>query len=190
MKKVGGLSSDEEVELKNLRNKRGTLTAQVHKKDVEAYFENLTGVSNATLSQQINQRETLLARMKMQESKYGKITYGNLRGTYTRDELQYQLNKLRSEQNRRNKPVESSSDWVASAKKKYQDALKTYNDFIKDGSNKLTQEDFEKKAKELKDAVDTAKRNMIKLSPVQTAMPRKPGRLARRPSGKRRKGSR
>ena len=167
MKKVGGLSSDEEVELKNLRNKRGTLTAQVHKKDVEAYFENLTGVSNATLSEQINQRETLLARMKMQENKYGKITYGNdvLRGTYTRDELQYQLNKLRSEQNRRNKPVDSSSDWVASAKKKYQNALKTYNDFIKDSSNKLTQEDFEKKAKELKEAADTAKKEYDKVKP-------------------------
>ena len=164
---VGGLSSEEEMELKNLRNKRETLAVQIHKKDVEAYFENLTGVSNATLSEQINQRETLLARMKMQENKYGKITYGTdvLRGTYTRDELQYQLNKLRSEQNRRNKPVDSSSDWLASAKKKYQDALKTYNDFIKDSSNKLTQEDFEKKAKELKEAVDTAKKEYDKVKP-------------------------
>lgn len=159
---------------------------------MEAYFENLTGVSNATLSEQINQRETLLARMKMQENKYGKITYGTdvLRGTYTRDELQYQLNKLRSEQNRRNKPVDSSSDWLASAKKKYQDALKTYNDFIKDSSNKLTQEDFEKKAKELKEAVDTAKKEYDKVKPGTDSDAEKNRKAAEKAKREAEKGSR
>lgn len=165
--KVGGLNSKEEAELKNLLGKKKTLSTQIRKNEVNAYFENLTGVSNETLAQQIRQRETLLANMTMQEKKYGKITQGNaaLTGTYSRDELQYQLNKLRSEQNRRNKPVDSSSDWVASARKKYQNALKAYNDFIKDTSNNLTQEEFEKKAKELKDAVDTAKKEYDKVKP-------------------------
>ena len=165
--KVGGLNSKEEAELKNLLGKKNTLSTQIRKNEVNAYFENLTGVSNETLAQQIRQRETLLANMTMQEKKYGKITQGNaaLTGTYSRDELQYQLNKLRSEQNRRNKPVDSSSDWVASAKRKYQDALSAYNDFIKDTSNSLTQEEFEKKAKELKDAVDTAKKEYDKVKP-------------------------
>lgn len=167
MRKTGGLSSDEEIELKNLLGKKGILSTQIRKNGVNAYFENLTGVSNETLARQIRQRETLLANMTMQEKKYGKITQGNaaLTGTYSRDELQYQLNKLRSEQNRRNKPVDSSSDWVASAKRKYQTALKAYNDFIKDTSNNLTQEEFEKKAKELKDAVDTAKKEYDKVKP-------------------------
>lgn len=165
--KVGGLNSREEAELKNLLGKKKTLSTQIRKNEVNAYFENLTGVSNETLAQQIRQRETLLANMTMQEKKYGKITQGNaaLTGTYSRDELQYQLNKLRSEQNRRNKPVDSSSDWAASARKKYQNALKAYNDFIKDTSNNLTQEEFEKKAKELKDAVDTAKKEYDKVKP-------------------------
>lgn len=165
--KVGGLNSREEAELKNLLGKKKTLSTQIRKNEVNAYFENLTGVSNETLAQQIRQRETLLANMTMQEKKYGKITQGNaaLTGTYSRDELQYQLNKLRSEQNRRNKPVDSSSDWAASARKKYQNALKAYNDFIKDTSNNLTREEFEKKAKELKDAVDTAKKEYDKVKP-------------------------
>ena len=165
--KVGGLNSREEAELKNLLGKRKNLSGQIRKNEVNAYFENLTGVSNETLAQQIRQRETLLAKMAMEEKKYGRITQGNaaLTGTYSRDELQYQLNKLRSEQNRRNKPVDSSSDWVASARQKYQDALSAYNDFIKDTSNNLTQEEFEKKAKELKDAVDTAKKEYDKVKP-------------------------
>lgn len=165
--KVGGLNSKEEAELKNLLGKRKNLSGQIRKNEVNAYFENLTGISNETLAQQIRQRETLLAKMAMEEKKYGQITQGNkaLTGTYSRDELQYQLNKLRSEQNRRNKPVDSSSDWVASARQKYQDALSAYNDFIKDTSNNLTQEEFEKKAKELKDAVDTAKKEYDKVKP-------------------------
>lgn len=168
MRKTGGLSRAEEAELKNLLGKRKNLSGQIRKNEVNAYFENLTGVSNETLAQQIRQRETLLAKMAMEEKKYGQITQGNkaLTGTYSRDELQYQLNKLRSEQNRRNKPVDSSSDWVASAKRKYQNALKAYNEFIRDTSNNLTQEEFEKKAKELKDAVDTAKKEYDKVKPV------------------------
>lgn len=165
--KVGGLSSKEEMELKNLYGKRDSLSKQVRKDSVNAYFENLTGISNDTLSQQIKQRENLLALMKVQEKKYGKITQGNssLTGTFSQDELQYQLNKLRSEQNRRNKPTDSSADWGEAAKKKYQDALKAYNDFIKDTSNNLTKEEFEKKAKELKEAVDTAKKEYDKTKP-------------------------
>lgn len=164
-RRVDGLSATEEIELKNLKTKKGNLTGQVRKNEVDAYFENLTGVSNETLARQIRVRETLLAKMKMTEKNYGRISNGSLAGTYSRDELQHQLNKLRSEENRRSKPVDSSSDWAAAAKKKYQDALKAYNDFIKNTGNKLTQEDFEKKAKELKDAADTAKKEYDKVKP-------------------------
>ena len=126
MRKVGGLSSSEESELKNLQNKRKALSAQARKESVNAYFENLTGVSNETLTQQIKQRENLLALMSVQEKKYGKITYGDgrLTGTYSRDELQYQLNKLRSEQNKRNLKKDSSADWAETARKEYEEALK------------------------------------------------------------------
>lgn len=166
MRKAGGLSPAEEAELKNLRSKKSTLSAQVRKDAVNAYFENLTGVSNETLEAQIRYRETLLARMTLSGRKYGEVRgNANTNGTYTRDELQYQLNKLRSEQNRRNLPTDSSSDWAASARKKYQTALKAYNDFIRDTSNGLTREEFEKKAKELKDAVDAAKKEYDKVKP-------------------------
>ena len=194
MRKTGGLSRDEETELKNLLGKRESLNGQIRKNEVNAYFENLTGISNETLAQQIRQRETLLANMTMQEKKYGKITQGNaaLTGTYSRDELQYQLNKLRSEQNRRNLPKDSSSDWAASAGKRYRDALKEYNDFIKDTSNNLTQEEFEKKTKELKDAVDTAKKEYDKVKPgtdSDAEKARKAGEKREREEEKRRQTS-
>lgn len=169
MRKVGGLSSSEESELKNLQNKRKTLSAQARKESVNAYFENLTGVSNDTLAQQIKQRENLLALMSVQEKKYGKITYGDgrLTGTYSRDELQYQLNKLRSEQNKRNLKKDSSADWAETARKEYEEALKAYNDFLSETSNSLTQEEYEKKAKELKDALDLAKKEYDRTKPEE-----------------------
>lgn len=159
-RRVGGLSREEEAELKSLQQRQQNLNKQVRKDAVNAYFENLTGVSNNDLRKQIKERENLMARMKMSGKKYGYTTNDgkNIRGTYTMDELQYQLNKLRSEKNRRNEPRRSSSEWGAAAKKAYQAALKEYNDFIREGSNNLTKEEYDKKAKELKEKVDLAKK--------------------------------
>lgn len=162
-----GRTVSEDAELKILRSKRESLKTQIRKNDVNFYFENLTGISNDTLATEIKRRQDLLARMKLEEKNYGTISRSTaqLNGTYSREELQYQLNKLQSEQNRRNETKDSSADWAASAKKTYQDALKAYNDFIKDTSNSLSQEDFEKKAKVLKDAVDVAKKEYDKVKP-------------------------
>lgn len=167
MRKVGGLTGNEATKLQNLYNKRKALSEQVRKERANAYFENLTGISNETLEQQIRQRENLLARMTTEQRKYGAITYGNetLRGTFSRDELQYQLNKLTAEKNRRNLRRDSSADWGAQARKEYEQALKAYNDFLADTSNSLTREDYEKKAKELKDALSLAKKEYDRYKP-------------------------
>lgn len=158
--RVGGLSRKEEAELKSLQQRQQNLNKQVRKDAVNAYFEDLTGVSNNDLKKQIKERENLMARMKMSGRKYGYTTNDNknIRGTYTMDELQYQLNKLRSERNRRNEPRRSSSDWGAADKKAYQAALKEYNDFVRNGSNNLTKEEYDKKAKELKEKTELAKK--------------------------------
>lgn len=158
--RVGGLSREDEAELKSLQQRQQNLNKQVRKDAVNAYFEDLTGVSNNDLKKQIKERENLMARMKMSGRKYGYTTNDgkNIRGTYTMDELQYQLNKLRSERNRRNEPRRSSSDWGAADKKAYQAALKEYNDFVREDSNNLTKEEYDRKAKELKEKVDLAKK--------------------------------
>ena len=158
--RVGGLSREEEAELKSLQQRQQNLNKQVRKNAVHAYFEDLTGVSNNDLRKQIKERESLMARMKMSGRKYGYTTNDNknIRGTYTMDELQYQLNKLKSEKNRRDEPRKTSSDWGAADKKAYQAALKEYNDFIRNGSNDLTKEEYAKTARELKEKVELAKK--------------------------------
>lgn len=108
MRKTGGLTQDEEAELKSLQQRRTALTEEQRKDAVNAYFENLTGVSNETLARQVRQRERLLAAMTVHEKQYGRITTGDQRGTYSADELKYQLLRLRSEQNRRKNPQEDA----------------------------------------------------------------------------------
>lgn len=159
-----GLDSAGKAELKNLRNKRATLEAQIGKEKVNAYFEDLTGISNETLAAEIKRRQDLLAKMQLEGKNYGRISRSDpqLNGTYSREELQYQLNKLKSEQNERNAPRKSSSKWGAQAKKDYEDALKEYNDFVNNKSNELTQGEYEKRAKELKDDLELKKKEYEK----------------------------
>ena len=159
-RRVGGLSRDEEAELKSLQQRQQNLNKQVRKDAVHAYFEDLTRVSKNDLKKMIKERENLIAQMNMSGHKYGYTTNDNkkIRGTYTMDELQYQLNKLTSEQNRRDEKSKSSSDWGAADKKAYQAALKKYNDFIRNGSNNLTKEEYYKTAKELKENMELAKK--------------------------------
>lgn len=159
-RRVGGLSREEEAELKSLQQRQQNLNKQVRKDAVKAYFGKLTGVSKNDLKKMIKERENLIAQMNMSGHKYGYTINDNkkIRGTYTMDELQYQLNKLTSEQNRRDEKSKSSSDWGAADKKAYQAALKKYNDFIRNGSNNLTKEEYYKTAKELKEKVELAKK--------------------------------
>ena len=159
-RRVGGLSRDEEAELKSLRQRQQNLNKQVRKDAVKAYFGKLTGVSTNDLKKMIKERENLIAQMNMSGHKYGYTTNDNkkIRGTYTMDELQYQLNKLTSELNLRNEKSKSSSEWGAAYKKAYQAALKEYNDFIRNGSNNLTKEEYAKTAKELKEKMELAKK--------------------------------
>ncbi len=165
---VSTRSKDEEAELQNLYRKRTTLQGKQKKENVNAMFENLTGLSNETLEAEIKRRENLLARMKVQNKDYGTIIggYSPIRGTYSREDLQYQLNKLNSERNNRNVQTDSSADWAKSVTETYQKAVKAYNDFISDTSNSLSREDYETKAKELKEAADAAKKEYDKVQPM------------------------
>lgn len=169
MQDIAGIeeyTADDAALYKTLLKKRESLKKTIGKNDLNAYFENLTDLDDETLAELIKERQTLLANMTVKKTDKGSITSGNeiLRGEFSRDEINYQLNKLESEQNRRNLPTGTSSDWVAAAKKKYEDALKEYNAFLQNDTDKLNQEDFEKKAKDLKDKMELAKKEYQKIS--------------------------
>lgn len=155
------------LELETLRRRREALTEPLRKERAAAYFEDLTGVSNATLEKEIRLRKNLLAKMSVQGKEYGAIPGGDTTaGTFSRDELQYQLNKLQSAYNERTEKRGTSAGWGSTAKKKYEQALAEYNAFISDKSNRLTQAEYETRAKELKENLDVAKRNYDTYKPV------------------------
>lgn len=186
---IGGLTSDEKAELENLRNKRESLQTQVRKDEINAYFADLAGIDNDTLAQQITQRRNLLAQMDLKEASTGRITQGDARltGAFSREELQFQLNKLTSEQNRRNLTKDSSADWVTAAKKNYEKALTEYNAYISDRTNSVSREDFEKESKRLKDAVEAAKKEYDKVKPSKDKESQQQAKTARKLSQEREK---
>lgn len=155
-----GLTKDEEAELKMLRNRRNALTNQMTKDKVNDYMKNLTGVSNAELQNLINGRRNLLAKMESDGKRYGTLA-GNSRanGTFSKDELQGQLQLLQAEQTRRSAAKKTSGEWEQGYKKQYNEAVKKLNDF-RNGSEKMDEGTRSSRLKELEEAVETAKKRL------------------------------
>ena len=158
---------DAKAQLSVLTARWQKLSSERERANVDAWLASATGFSNGTLEAEIKARENLIAKMDMRGLKKGRLSGSGASGVYSRDELKTQLTLLQAEQNRRNKPIDSPSDWASVVRKKYQDALKAYNDFISDTSTNLSQEEFEKKRDELKKAVDDAKKEYDKVKPVK-----------------------
>lgn len=160
-------STKDQTEYNTLMKKRDSLKAQVRKNDTDAYFANLTGISNDELNRQIQVRKDLLAKMDMSGSNRGTIK-GDLpqAETYSRDELQAQLQQLERQKAYRDADSKSGAQWVAEKKKTYEDARKAYNDYINGITSKdVKEEDFKKKAEELKGQMEAAKKAYDKVKP-------------------------
>lgn len=184
MKKVkkGGLSADEERQLTVLKNKRTQLQGKVKNAEADAYFADLTGISNDELKRQIDVRKNLLAKMELGGNKKGTIL-GDIphAGTYTKEELQAQLQQLQRQQNYRDAESKSGAQWVADKKKAYQDALKAYNDYVNGVTSKgVKEEDFKKKSAELKSEMEAAKKAYDKVKPASDKETDKSARDAKR----------
>lgn len=116
----GGRTRAEEARLTMLRNRRGELSRQLSRQSGDDYLKDLTGVSNAELQKQINERKSLLSKMSVTGHGRGLVRHGGAQGTYSRDELQGQLQTLQAELNRRKRIVsDGSKDFVAEARKAY-----------------------------------------------------------------------
>ena len=173
-KTVGGLTADEERELKVLRNKRTQLSGKKRKEDVDAYMIDLTGVSTEELEKELKVFKDLRAKIKVEESKgkqnvQGKVTtLGNtLNGTYSDEELQAMVQAITRQLNYRKAESKSGKEWLAEKKKAYTDALKAYNDYVNGVTSKgVKREDYEKEVARLKSVMETAKKAYDKVKPA------------------------
>lgn len=154
---IGGRTKEEEYELIALKNVRARLTKEIKKKEADEYIADLTGISNDDLQKQINVRKNLLAKMKLDQKKYGEVKSGGITGVYTADELQAQLQAFERELNKRNEPKTTPAQRKAALKKELDDAKKALADFDK-SSSQYTAADAETARKKLQDAVDEAEK--------------------------------
>lgn len=158
---VSFLTPEEKAKLQDLRNRRAQLQQKQGKETANNFFSDLTGLTDGQIQALINQRTNLIARMKTQKKDYGTLAGAaqGPNGTFSRDELEGQLQLLRAQQNERKKPKKTGSEWGSDAKKKYEDALKAYNDFVTGSNEKLTEQQFEEQRKNLKSTLDQAKKD-------------------------------
>ena len=150
-------SPDEKAELKALYIKRSELKKTISKNAADSYFKDLTGVSNQDLQKEIRNRKNLLARMQLDNKKYGTITKGGAKGTFSKSELEGQINMFNAELNRRSEKRTTVYDLKASYLKDLTEAKKALADFDK-SSKTYTASDAEKKRAELQKAVEEAER--------------------------------
>ena len=147
--------------LKALRVRRSELDKTISKNNTDEYLANLTGISNDDLQKQINERRNLLAKMQTTEKKYGRVTSGGAKGTYSANELQGQLQILEAEQNKRNEAKYTPAQQKAMAKKALDEAKKALADFDK-STTKYTTAEAEEARKKLTDAVSEAEKEYKK----------------------------
>lgn len=173
-------------QLWDLRDARGNsalaMKSTLEKREAElikqveqnAFADLVSRQDDESLEQAVKLRRTLLAKLKMLDADAAEIRVQDedvLTGTFSADELQYQLNKILDEQARRAEVKSSPAEQVEELRKNYEEALKAYNDFISDTSKDMSREEFEAEAKRLKDAADSAKKEYDRYKPVDNNFP-------------------
>ena len=151
------MTRGEEAELRMLYGKRNELGQRQKKEQAENYLKNLTGISNEELQAQINERQNLLSRMRMNGKEYGRVAKGGAAGIYKANELEGQIGILEAELNRRNEKKMTPAQQRAAFLKELQEAQKKLRDFDK-SSTQYTVEEAEKERKRLQEAVETAEK--------------------------------
>ena len=139
-----------------LKEKRKLYTKKIANSNTEEYLTNLTGISNSRLKSEIETRKRLLANMGSGGKKYGKVSIGGAQGTYTKDELESQLNTLTLEKNARDTPKKTANQWVEDNRKAMEAAKSKLDNFVK-SKNTYSKEEYDKLYKQYDEDYKTAK---------------------------------
>lgn len=154
---VGGRTNEEDAELIALKRRREQLNKEIKKEEANEYLKNLTGISNDELQRQINVRKNLLARMRLEQKKYGEVKSGGATGVFTEDELQGQLQIMQSELNKRNEAKVTPAQQKKALKEQWEKAKKALDEFDK-SSTQYTAAEAEEARKKLEEAVQDAEK--------------------------------
>ena len=134
-----------------------TSGGRTKEEDANNYLKDLTGISNEELQRQIETRNNLLAKMKLEQKKYGEVKTGGATGVFTENELQAQLQAFEREQNRRKEKKITPSQQKKALRESWEKAKKALAEFDK-SSNKYTAAEAETARKKLEEAVQDAEK--------------------------------
>ena len=116
-------ASDKNAEIDQLKIQRAQLVKQMEDEKSDKYFSNLGAQSISALRKEISVRKNLIAQAKLQNKKYGKITSGGSKGTFSLDDLQGQIGILERNINERTQKTQITKTSLADKKRQLQSEL-------------------------------------------------------------------
>lgn len=120
---ITGKAAAKNAQIDQLTAQRAQLTKQMQDTQSDKYFADLGKLNAATIKREIAVRKNLIAKAKLQNKKYGTITTGGSKGTFSLDDLQGQIGILERNLNERTQKKQITKTSLAERKKQLQDQL-------------------------------------------------------------------
>lgn len=157
-----------EAELAALQKRARELGVEMANAQVDAYLDGIRGSSDNAVAVILQQLKSAEAKMKAEGTnsvRFG-ATSRQFRGAVlTASELRGAIQQIEAEQARRAKPRKSGAAWRKELQTNYDEALKAYNDFVTSARNSMGLDEFNERAKELKEALSAAKKELDSVAP-------------------------
>lgn len=120
---ITGKAADKNATIDELKAQRAQLVKQMQDAQSNKYFADLDKQNISTIKKEIAARKNLIAKAKLQNKKYGTITKGGSKGTFSLDDLQGQIGILERNLNERTQKKQITKTSLADRKKQLQDQL-------------------------------------------------------------------
>lgn len=120
---ITGKAAEKNATIDQLKAQRAQLVKQMQDAQSDKYFADLGKQDISTIKKEIATRKNLIAKAKLQNKKYGTITTGGSKGTFSLDDLQGQIGILERNLNERTQEKQTTKTSLAESKKQLQDQL-------------------------------------------------------------------
>ena len=157
-----------EAELSALQKRARELGVEMANAQVDAYLGGIRGSSDKAVAAILRQLKRAEAQMKAEGTnsvRFGETSHQFRGAVLTASELRGAIQQIEAEQARRAKPRKSGAAWRKELQANYDEALKAYNDFVTSARNSMGLDEFNERAKELKEALSTAKKELDSVAP-------------------------
>nr|DAO79843.1 MAG TPA: tail tape measure protein [Caudoviricetes sp.] len=121
--KLTGKAAAKNTQIDQLNAQKAQLTKQIQDAQSDKYFADLSKQNISTIKKEIATRKNLIAKAKLQNKRYGTITTGGSKGTFSLDDLQGQIGILERNLNERTQKKQITKTSLVERKKQLQDQL-------------------------------------------------------------------